>query len=226
MTFATGGDARPLRKDAEHNRQLVLDAAAQAFAERGLDVGFEEIARRAGVGVGTVYRRFPDREVLVEALFERRMDDMVAMAQRALDDPDPWTGLCGFLTESLEMQVTDRGMQTLLGANTHGREGLAAARNRLRPVVDAVVARAIESGDLRGDVEPLDLAAFSWMISAATTAEQPQLWRRYLVLMIDALRERRTAPTALPLHAPGHGELNELVHSSLGRSRGPGPAAG
>lgn len=207
---------RPLRKDAERNRQLILDVAARAFAERGLDVGFEEIARRAGVGVGTVYRRFPDRELLVEALFERRMDEMAATAQRALDHPDPWAGLCAFLQESLEMQVTDRGMQTVLGANTHGGEGLAAARARVRPLVDAVVARAIESGDLRSDVDPLDLAAFSLMISAATTDSQPDLWRRYLVLMIDALRADRPTPTPLPLQPPDDDDLNDLVQITLG----------
>ncbi len=211
MTLITDPE-RPLRKDAERNRRLILDVAAQAFAERGLDVGFEEIARRAGVGVGTVYRRFPDREVLVEALFAQRIEEMISLAETALHDPDPWSGLCGFLSGSLEMQVSDRGLRTVLGTDTHGHGRLAAVRERLRPVVDALVARAMDSGDLRRDVQTLDLVAFSWMISAATPPDQPELWRRYLVLMLDGLREQRTASTPLPLQAPDEISLDGLLH--------------
>src|SRR3954449_13048651 len=87
-------DAEPrLRRDAERNRERILAAAADAFAEGGLAVTMDEIARRAGVGVGTIYRRFPDKELLIEALFEQRIDELVALAEAAREEPDPFAGL-------------------------------------------------------------------------------------------------------------------------------------
>src|SRR5437764_10603461 len=84
--------ARPLRSDAERNRRLILDAAREAFATGGLQVSLDEIARRAGVGVGTVYRRFADKEALIDALFEDSLGELVAQAEEALRDEDPWAG--------------------------------------------------------------------------------------------------------------------------------------
>src|SRR5438270_6695856 len=84
---------RPLRKDAERNRRRILDAAAELFAERGLGVTLNDIAHHADVGVGTVYRRFPDKDVLIDALFEERVEEMIALAEEALQDADPWRGL-------------------------------------------------------------------------------------------------------------------------------------
>src|SRR3954453_13073586 len=99
--------SKPLRRDAEHNRQLILDAARAAFAEGGLDVGLHEIAKRAGVGVGTVYRRFPAKEELIAALFEDRIEDVIAIAQEALAEDHAWTGLEHFLHRTCELQFAD-----------------------------------------------------------------------------------------------------------------------
>ena len=85
--------ARPLRADAERNRQRILDAAKTLFAERGVDVSVEEIAAAAGVGIGTFYRRFPDRESLVEAVFATKMEQVVQVARDALEIEDPWDGV-------------------------------------------------------------------------------------------------------------------------------------
>src|ERR1700761_4755874 len=93
---------RPLRKDAERNRQRVLDAARELFAERGLGVSLDDIARHAGVGVGTVYRRFPDKEQLIDALFEERIGEMLSAAGESLEMPDPWLALVRFLERALE----------------------------------------------------------------------------------------------------------------------------
>src|ERR1700730_13645758 len=84
------GETRPLRRDAERNRQRILKAASEAFNERGLEVSLDEIARYAGVGVGTVYRRVRTKEELVEALFMERLDSVAAIADQALAAPDPW----------------------------------------------------------------------------------------------------------------------------------------
>src|SRR5689334_3613864 len=88
---------RPLRRDAERNRQAILRAAAEVFTTRGLGASLDDVARHAGVGVGTVYRRFPDKESLAEALFEERFEAMAALAEKALAEPDSWTGLVSFL---------------------------------------------------------------------------------------------------------------------------------
>src|SRR5687767_9677648 len=87
---APRADARPLRADAERNRQRIVAAAAALFAERGVDVSMDDIAAAAGVGIGTIYRRFPDREALIEALFEDKIARMAAMARGALEIEDPW----------------------------------------------------------------------------------------------------------------------------------------
>src|SRR5438270_14072558 len=93
-----------LRKDAAQNRERLLAAAAELFAERGLDVTLNDIAHHAGLGVGTAYRRFANKEQVIDALFEERLRDVADVATEALHDPDPWHGLITFLERSLEMQ--------------------------------------------------------------------------------------------------------------------------
>ena len=117
--FAASGVApavsgRPLRKDAERNRQRILLAAAEVFTERGLEATLDDVARHAGVGVGTVYRRFPDKAALADALFEQRIDLLVGLAERAYGEPDPWQGLVSFLERAGEMMATDKGLRQIL----------------------------------------------------------------------------------------------------------------
>src|SRR3954447_3870440 len=124
---------KPLRRDAEHNRQLILDAARAAFAEEGLDVGLHQIAKRAGVGVGTVYRRFPDKDQLVEALFEDRIGEVLAIAEQALAEEDAWTGLEHFLHGTCELQVADHGLHQLVFASNRAAHCASGARERIAP---------------------------------------------------------------------------------------------
>ena len=86
---------RPLRRDAERNRQRILEAAAEVFTERGFAATLDDVARHAGVGVGTVYRRFPDKAALADALFDERIDALVTLAEQARDEPDAWAALVG-----------------------------------------------------------------------------------------------------------------------------------
>src|SRR3954468_15807059 len=113
---------RPLRADAERNRERILAAAREAFAEDGLDVGLHQIAKRAGVGVGTVYRRFPEKDQLVEALFEDRIDEVLGIAEAALAEDDAWTGLEHYLYRTCELQVADHGLHQLVFAGDKGSE--------------------------------------------------------------------------------------------------------
>src|SRR5690349_7732936 len=101
---------RPLRADAERNRQRLLVAATELFAERGVDVTLDDVARHAGVGVGTAYRRFANKEELIDALFEQRIDDVAALAAEALEHPDPWNGFATFLERAAEHHTANRGL--------------------------------------------------------------------------------------------------------------------
>src|SRR5438132_13734134 len=103
-----------LRQDAQRNRELILAAAREEFREQGLDVSLEEIARRAGVGIATLYRRFPTRDALIEAVFEDHVASFVALAEEALQNEDPWVGFSTFIEQLCERQASDFGLKDLL----------------------------------------------------------------------------------------------------------------
>ena len=210
----TTGAERPLRRDAERNRQRILTAAADAFAAGGLAVTMDEIARRAGVGVGTVYRRFPDKELLIEALFEQRIDELVALAEAARDDPDPFAGLVRFFETFLAVQAADRGLKEVVLGTARGAGRAARARERIGPIVDHLLARACEAGDVRPDVAASDLALIQFMLGAVidfTHDVAPETWRRILAIVLDGLRPRRDAPTPLPAPALDERQLDRAM---------------
>lgn len=196
--------ARPLRRDAARNRQRILRAATEVFTERGLDATLDDVARRAGVGVGTVYRRFPGKEALVEALFTGRIDELVTAARRACDSPDPWSGLVSYLEYAAAAMAGDTGLRQLMMFATYGTDRVAYAREQMRPVIGSLVARAQEAGDLREDFSPADVPLIAFMLASVAEyagAIAPALWRRYLALVIDSLRPAREGTTALPVAA-------------------------
>ncbi|HMD93454.1 MAG TPA: TetR/AcrR family transcriptional regulator [Trebonia sp.] len=137
---------RPLRRDAERNRQRILTAASEVFNERGLEVSLDEIARYAGVGIGTVYRRFRTKEELVEALFVDRIDSIAAVAEEALAAPDPWSGLVSFMEQMAEKLSGDLGLRQMLMFATYGQDRVAYARQRNAPLVQRLVERAQAAG--------------------------------------------------------------------------------
>ena len=122
-----------LRADAARNRGRILAAAAELFAANGLSVGLHEIAHHAGVGVGTAYRRFPDKRQLIEALFEERLDHLVELAERALAADDPWDGLTDFLEQATELQIQNRGLREIITGSDHGTALTARACATLAP---------------------------------------------------------------------------------------------
>lgn len=197
---------RPLRRDAERNRQRILDAARELFAEHGLGITLNDIAHHAGVGVGTVYRRFPDKAQLIEELFEQRLEDLVGLASAALDEPDAWHGLKTFLRRALELQANDRGVKDLITASTDGLDRVAKIRSRLLPIGLELVARAREAGQIRTDIAAQDLPVIQLMLSTLIDASRdvsPDLWRRYLGIITRGLSahpdqepELETAPLA------------------------------
>jgi AcrR family transcriptional regulator len=191
---------RPLRRDAERNRQRILEAARAAFAEGGLAVTLDEIARRAGVGVGTVYRRFADKEQLIDALFEDRMTEFAQLAQECLRAGDPWTGLVLFLEHATEQHACDRGFKEVALSGAHGLDRVARARELMFPLVSQLVRRAQADGSLRPDVEPTDMPLLQLMfgsLSECTRDVDPDVWRRFLGIVTDGLRTRRDGPSPL-----------------------------
>ena len=207
---------RPLRRDAEQNRVRILDAARVAFAERGLDVSMDEIARCAGVGVGTVYRRFPDKELLIEALFEHRLDELVTIATEAAALDDPWDALQELLERFVAVQVEDRGLRDLLLSSAHAEQRVRRARSRIAPVADGILARAQEAGRLRDDVLGTDLALVQFMLASLadyTREVEPELWRRFLAIVLDGLRARRSRPSPLPAEPIDDAQFEAVVRS-------------
>lgn len=208
MTTGTGAPGKPLRADAERNRQLIIDVASEVFAEKGVDAGFDEIARRACVGVGTVYRRFPERGQLVEAILERTLTRMTALAEEALTAKDAWTGLTELFRGGIRLQLDNHGLQQLLKTTGEWADHGPEAKAKLLPVVQQVLDRAKEQGRIRQDVELTDLGMVMTMVTAIHHPDFPDLWERYLTILLDGLQPQRSAPTPLPVQAPTEILLN------------------
>ena len=199
-----------LRRDAARNRSRILEVAAEVFAASGLDASYDEIARRAGVGVGTVYRRFPERAELIQALFESRIEEIVAVADEALARDSAWDGLCWFLERVLERQVADRGLKEVMVLTVSEDQHQAVGRERIGPRVEELVDRAHAEGTLRTDAGASDLGVQLLLISSVSTSAEPDLWRRYLALVLESLRAR-PGQAPLPGAPPAEECLEELM---------------
>ena len=183
------------RRDAERNRQKLLDAGREVFAE---DPGapFEEIARRAGVGIGTPYRHFPTRDALVEVIYAEHMDEVLAAAEEAADAENAWDGLVAFLERALELQARNlplRGVFLRPGADA----ALAECPRLIRPVLARLVARGREQGLVRDDFTLGDLSLALWSfapIFEATSGVAPGVWRRHLQILLDGMRPAAATP--------------------------------
>jgi AcrR family transcriptional regulator len=191
---------RALRADAERNRRLVLDAAAEVFAARGLEAGVAEIAHRAGVGSATVFRRFPTKQDLIVAVIEARIMEMRESLDAALAEPDPWAGLVIAMEGIARLQARDRGLFEAIGGSVTGDEHLHARHAELLATIEEIAARAKTDGSLREDVATTDLPLLA--AAAAGTCQvaggPSELWRRYLGIMLDGLRPAGATPLPVP----------------------------
>jgi AcrR family transcriptional regulator len=195
---------RRLRKDAAENRDRLLTAAAELFAERGLAVTLNDIAHHAGVGVGTAYRRFGNKEEVIDALFEQQMSAVADVAQEALDDPDAWNGLLTFLERALHMRHGDRGLNEIMNNPVLGEARVQEVRDRIAPIITKLVAKAKEQGVVRPDFDQTDLIFMQLGLSAiidSTRDIAPELYRRYLTMFLDGIRTDRAGFTPLPASA-------------------------
>ena len=213
---------RPLRRDAERNRQRILKAASAVFNERGLDVSLDEIARHAGVGVGTVYRRFRTKEELIEALFLDRLDSVASIADEAYANPDAWRGLVSFMERMAEIMAGELGLRQILMFATYGRDLVAVARQRNEPLVDRLVRRAQAAGQLRADIQQTDIPFIVFILTEAAHlayAANPGIWRRYLTLILDGMQPARADVTPLPVVAMRPEEMEKSMRQTAPRHR-------
>ena len=193
--------ARPLRKDAARNRELLIGAAREVFAERGLDASLDDIARQAGLGVGTAYRHFANKYELASAIFDQSVDDVVGFAEQAALADDPWQGLVGFLERLLAAQTADRGLREML-MGAHSPKDIEQVHDRLIGPLGTVVERARRGGVLRADITTTDLGVITMMlceVADLAADRSPELWRRYLAVVLDGLRSGATALPVPPL---------------------------
>jgi AcrR family transcriptional regulator len=184
------------RRDAERNRQKLIEAGRSLFAERGPDAPFEEVARLAGVGIGTLYRHFPTRDALVEVIYAEHIDEVLAAAQEAAATADAWAGLVGFLERVLELQARNLPLRGVF--LRHGDDSaLAERRRRIQPALARLVGNAREQGCVRDDFTLGDLSLALWSfapIFEATSGVAPDVWRRHLQILLDGMRPAAATP--------------------------------
>jgi AcrR family transcriptional regulator len=192
---------RPLRADAQRNRERIVVAAREVFRERGLYAPLEEVASRAGVGVATLYRRFPTRADLISGVFEEKIHAYADSVDRALADPDPWRGFCEHVERVCAMQVADRGFTDVLTMTFPADERFEVPRKRAYAGFVELVDRAKATGRLRPDFSPEDLAMVLMANAGVVTATgdaAPDTWRRLVAYFLQAF----DAVAAGPLPAP------------------------
>ncbi|QRP45057.1 TetR/AcrR family transcriptional regulator [Amycolatopsis sp. FDAARGOS 1241] len=211
---ASAAPARPLRRDAELNRRRILESARAVFGRRGLEATLDDVAHHAGLGVGTVYRRFPSKEHLVEALFAEQLADVADLAEEALKADDPWDGFTQFVWRTVELHSADRGLREIMLSKAFGHEHVAEVKARMVPLITQVVERAQASGQLRPDVVPTDLPLLHQMIGSVieyTHVVEPDLWRRYLPLLLDGLRAHPGRSSDLPRPGLDQDEIDQAM---------------
>jgi AcrR family transcriptional regulator len=191
VTLVTREGPRPLRADARRNRERVLDAARGCFAQHGLDAQMDDIARAAKVGVGTVYRHFPTKQALAEAIAADHFDRLAASAREALENPDPWDGFSTFMRRSGQEQAGDRALAEVMAAEPEVMCDAANRRPDLHEALAELVHRAQAAGKLRPDLVPADVPMLICGVGRATLAgsKGPTMSpRRYLEIVLDGLR--------------------------------------
>jgi AcrR family transcriptional regulator len=179
------------RADAARNRRLLLDAAAVELSENGTDVSIAQIAARAGIGKGTVFRHFASKEDLVSAIFCDQIAGLIATGEALLATEDPGSALLEFMTAGVQLQASDRSFCQAATAISRSDQRVRAASERLAQAAEALTARARRAGAVRADVTGHDIVL---LLGAAVQAAapigdaRPDLWQRYLHLIFEGLR--------------------------------------
>ena len=177
---------KPLRADARRNRERILKAARAVFADQGMHSQIDDVARRAKVGVGTLYRHFPTKEALVEALVRERFEEIAGYAREALEREDAWEGFCELIWRAAERNAADLAFCEAQASTDQSR---VVAEVGLAESTNALVRRAIAQGRMRADVTEEDVPMMMCGASSVMRlSPKSDAWRRYLTVMLDGLR--------------------------------------
>ncbi|MFJ1745637.1 TetR/AcrR family transcriptional regulator [Streptomyces sp. NPDC088116] len=202
-----------MRQDAQRNRERILAAAREVYAEQGVEAPLDVIARRADVGNATLYRRFPDRAALIEAVFQEDLAATIEAGERMRGSADPWEGLNGYLERIFSGLATDRGVTDLMTTDIAGVPTLEQLHVHNAETIGGLLARCREDGSVRGDVTVEDvlftLAALGRAVPAADAVVAGS-WRRLLALFLDGLRAEGVRPL------PGEPLTSEQLKGALG----------
>ena len=181
-----------LRADAARNRELIISAAAAVFAERGLEAATAEIAQRAGVGEATLFRRFPTKDDLIDAVIATRMEEVSALADDAAGHPDPAASLERFMEELVKQFSRDRGFFEAAGERCMNDPKFQPQRERALEAAGRLLKRAQEAGAVRGDLSPSDISFLAGSAAYAMEVSKPglrdDLWMRYLRVILDGMK--------------------------------------
>jgi AcrR family transcriptional regulator len=173
------------RADAIRNRERVLEAAKAVFSAGGADASLEAVARRAEVGIGTLYRHFPTREALFDAVYRREVEQLAELAEQLKSDAEPVDALRRWLRANVELVATKKGMSAALALAVHGRAELYAySFDRLTKAVGALLERAVDAGEIRSDISPEEL--LRTLIGMCYLHDQPG-WQASVLRMVDVL---------------------------------------
>jgi AcrR family transcriptional regulator len=210
MIHDVSTETRPLRADAERNRKRLLDAAVEVFAEHGLDASTAEIARRAGVGQGTVFRRFPTKDDLVAAIVVDRLGEFTDSAAALLVRPPAEGRVLAFMAELARVHVRDRGLiEAVNGTRALADPAVHDAHGALMDVIEELVRADREAGLVREDLGAFDVMALG---KAVASACEPGVatagWKRYLAVVAIGLRP---SDEKLPGRAPTRAQLDRLL---------------
>ncbi|WP_432585842.1 helix-turn-helix domain-containing protein [Streptomyces sp. HD1123-B1] len=211
--------ATPLRRDAQRNREMLIAAAREIYADQGVDAPLDDIARRAGVGSATLYRRFAGRAELIEAVFGDSLKDILRASLEARQSVDAWGGLTAYLDRIFTLLTTDRGTNDLMTTAIQGVPSLDSLRTEHRKTIDILLRRAQKEGAVRDDITAEDFLFLTVMLGRTipgAAAAAPTAWRRYLAMLLDGLRPEAAAPLPAPALTP---EQFGIAVGHLGRPR-------
>ncbi|MFF2641431.1 TetR/AcrR family transcriptional regulator [Streptomyces niveus] len=192
---SSGAPPRPMRADARRNYQRVLGEARAAFAEHGTDASLEDVARRAGVGIGTLYRHFPTRQALMSAVFQEALADLLDRSRELAGSDRPCHALVAWLRALITHAGEYRGLsRALMSASYDASSGLTQCSTKLRTAGELLLVRAQMSGDVRADTSIDDLMQLTNAIALAAeqAPDDPELADRLLTLTLSGLKGPRT----------------------------------
>lgn len=206
--MASTAASRPRRADAERNRSRILAAASELFAERGLDASMPELAERAGVGVGTLYRAFPDKDHLLGAVMAERLRWLAGEIEAALAAPDPWTAFTDVIWKGATLHVKDRAFHQCMRGALELPE-VREARGYTLDGFQRLIERAQAAGAMRGDVVAEDIPMLMAGVGLSRVAGPGAAWERHLAVVIDGLRAEGAHP--LPSRPLNRAQLDAIV---------------